>query len=133
MTTLISGQCDMMFDGLGTSAQQITGGRLKAIALTSAKRSPYYPAIPTMQEAGGPAMDVGTWYGWWVLASTPRDVVERLRAEITRALASPAIKDAWKAQGAEIPAMGADQVESYVRAEFARWIRETKSANIAAE
>ena len=133
MTTLISGQCDMMFDGLGTSAQQITGGRLKALALTSAKRSPYYPAIATMQEAGGPAMDVGTWYGWWVLASTPKDVVERLRTEITRALGSTAVKDAWKAQGAEVPVMGAEQVESYVRAEFARWMRETKNANIAAE
>lgn len=130
MTTLLSGQCDVMFDGLATSIPHIKGGRLKALGLTAPKRSRHYPEIPTMQEAGGPPMDAGTWYAWWVPSSTPKDVVEKLRKEMNTVLSSPEIQKVWATQGAEVPAVPGSNVEAYVRAEIQRWTTATRNANI---
>lgn len=131
MTTLLSGNCDMMFDGLATSIPHITSGKLRALALTSATRSRHYPAIPTMQEAGGPAMDAGTWYGWWAPAATPKDVVAKLRKEISTVVNSDEIKSIWATQGAEVPSP--PNVDSYVRAEIQRWTKATRDAGIRVE
>lgn len=133
MTTLLSGQCDLMFDGLATSIPHINSGKLRALALTSAARSRHYPNIPTMQEAGGPAMDAGTWYGWWVPAATPKDVVAKLRKELGAVLQSPEIKSVWAAQGAESPTAQQANVESYVQAEIKRWVKATRDARIKVE
>jgi len=133
MTTLLSRQCDLMFDGLATSIPHINGGKLRAMALTSATRSRHYPNIPTMQEAGGPSMDAGTWYGWWVPAATPKDIVAKLRQEMTEVINSPEIKAVWATQGAEVPAVQPGTVESYVRAEIHRWTKATRDAGIKVE
>lgn len=133
MTTLLSGQCDMMFDGLATSIPHITNGRLRALALTSASRSRHYPGIPTMQEAGGPPMDAGTWYGWWVPAATPKDIVAKLRKEMTAVINSDEIKSIWATQGAEVPSIQPANVESYVRSEIQRWTKATRDAGIKVE
>jgi tripartite-type tricarboxylate transporter receptor subunit TctC len=133
MTTLLSGNCDMMFDGLATSIPHITSGKLRALALTSAARSRHYPAIPTMQEAGGPAMDAGTWYGWWAPAATPKDVVARLRREMTTVINSEEIKSVWATQGAEVPSVAPADVENYVRSEIHRWTKATRDAGIKVE
>ena len=134
MTTLLSGQCDMMFDGLATSIPHILGGKLRAMALTSATRSRHYPNIATMQEAGGPPMDAGTWYGWWAPAATPNDLVEKLRKEIGAVLNSQDIKAIWATQGAELPTIQQQaNVESYVRSEIYRWTKATREAGIKLE
>jgi len=133
MTTLLSGQCDVMFDGLATSIPHITSGKLTALALTTATRSRHYPNIPTMQEAGAPLMDAGTWYGWWVPIATPKDVVAKLRSELSAVLSSQEIKAIWTTLGAEVPTMRAPEVESYVRAEVHRWTKATHDAGIKAE
>jgi tripartite-type tricarboxylate transporter receptor subunit TctC len=133
MTTLLSGQCDMMFDGLATSIQHITSGKLRAMALTSASRSRHYPNIPTMQEAGGPPMDAGTWYAWWVPVATPKDIVAKLRKEIGAVLNSQEIMAIWATQGAELPTSQQANVESYVRSEIHRWTKATRDAGIKVE
>lgn len=133
MTTLLSGNCDMMFDGLATSISNIKGGNLKALALTTASRSKEYPDIPTMKEAGGPAMDAGTWYGWWVPVGTPANVLAKLRKDVTAALQSPEIQAAWKKQGAEVPKVATSNVENYVRDEIKRWIKTNQDAKIRVE
>lgn len=133
MTTLLSGQCDVMFDGLATSIPHITSGKLQALALTTSQRSRHYPNIPTMQEAGGPSMDAGTWYGWWVPAATPKDVLDKLRKEVTAVLNSAEIKKVWATQGAEVPSVPLSNVEAYVRAEVHRWTKATREANIRVE
>lgn len=130
MTTLLSGDCDMMFDGLGTSAQHLNSGRLRALALTVDHRSPEFPDIPTMKETGGPDMRAGTWYGWWAPAKTPTAVVEALRRQLTEALGHPRITAFWKAQGAQVPAVGADRIDAYVREEIQRWTRINRDAGI---
>ena len=134
MVTLLSGQCDMMFDGLATSIPHITSGKLRALALTSATRSRHYPNIPTMQEAGGPSMDAGTWYGWWVPAATSNDVVARLRKEINVVLNSQEIKTIWATQGAELPTTQQQaNIENYVRSEIHRWTKAVRDAGIKLE
>lgn len=130
MITLLGGQCDMMFDGMGTSASQIGAGKLRALAVTTAKRSPVFPEVPTLQEAGGPAMDVGTWYGLWAPAGTPPEVVDRMHHEVTRALSTPAVKEVWKAQGAELSPIPLVELRAYVRAEIARWTKINQQAGI---
>ena len=70
--TFLGGNCDMMFDGLGTAAPHLTGNRIRALALTAKERSAQFPAIPTMQQSGGPEMDAGTWYGMWAPVGTPQ-------------------------------------------------------------
>jgi tripartite-type tricarboxylate transporter receptor subunit TctC len=133
MTTLLSGQCDLMFDGLATSIPHITSGKLRALALTSASRSRHYPTIPTMQEAGGPPMDAGTWYGWWAPAATPKEIVVRLRKELVSVVNGDEIKAIWATQGAEVPPIPQANVEAYVRAEIFRWTKATRAAGIKVE
>jgi tripartite-type tricarboxylate transporter receptor subunit TctC len=133
MNDLVAGVCPMMFDGMGTSAPHLTGGRLRPLALTSARRSPLFPDIPTMKEAGGPEMDAGTWYALWAPAGTPPAIVERLRAEVRRAVAAPETARLWAQQGAEPGNVPDDQLDAFVREETARWTGEVKALGLRAE
>jgi len=130
MTTLLSGQCDVMFDGLATSIPHIKSGKLKALGLTSSKRSRHYPEIPTMQEARGPAMEAGTWYAWWVPTATPKEALDKLRRDLAVVLNSPEIQKVWAMQGAELPTVPPANVEAYVRGEIHRWTAANRAANI---
>jgi tripartite-type tricarboxylate transporter receptor subunit TctC len=130
MTTFLSGNCDLMFDGMGTSASQINAGNMRALAVTTAKRSPNFPNIPTMKESGGPDMDVGTWYGWFAPAGTPREIILRMNKELATVLQSPDIKDIWKAQGAEVPAIPLDKQKDFVRSEINRWTQVNKQVGV---
>lgn len=131
--TLLGGNCDMTFDGLGTASAHIKSGKVIALALTSAKRSVYFPDIPTMAEAGGPAMDAGTWYGLWAPTGTPPPIVARLNREVMKALASPEIKAVWATQGAEIPSFELDQLRPFMVSEIARWTSIEEKAGIKLE
>lgn len=131
MTTFLSGNCDMMFDGMGTSSSQINAGNMRALAVTTAKRSPYFPNIPTMKEAGGPEMDVGTWYGWFAPVGTPRDIIAKMNKELNIALQSQDIKDLWKAQGAEVPSMPLEKQKEFVRSEVGRWTQVNKQVGVS--
>ena len=133
MNDLVAGVCPMMFDGMGTSASQLHGGRLRALALTSARRSPLFPEIPTMKEAGGPEMDAGTWYALWAPAGTPPAIVERLRAEVRRAVAAPETARLWAQQGAEPGNVPDDRLDAFMREETARWTGEVKALGLRAE
>ena len=111
----------MMFDGMGTSAAQIAGQRLRPLALTVRTRSTLFPEIPTMAEAGGPDMDAGTWYALWAPAGTPAPILARLRAEVRSALSSPVVQRVWQQQGAGPSAGPEGQLEIYMSEETARW------------
>lgn len=133
MNDLLAGTCPMMFDGMGTSAAQIAGQRLKPLALTVAGRSALFPEIPTMAEAGGPAMDAGTWYALWAPAGTPAPIVARLRDEVRRALAAPAVQRVWQQQGAEPSTIPDDRLDAYVREETVRWTAFVTALGLRAE
>lgn len=118
---LMAGQVDMMFDGLGSSANHIKGGRIKALAVASDKRAPGFPDIPTSVEGGVPTYQVSTWYGLWAPKNTPKEVVDRMIAELNKAFATPEIKNAWTSLGSEIPSTTGKAFGDFVGAEVKRW------------
>ncbi len=130
MSDLLGGQVDMAFDGMGTSAQQIKGGKLKPLAVTTATRSPAIPEVPTLVEMGLADFNVTSWYAVWVPKGTPKPVIDKLYAEITKALQSPDIKAGWDQQGAVPGGQPPAEMAKFVRAEVERWAKVVKDGNI---
>jgi tripartite-type tricarboxylate transporter receptor subunit TctC len=118
---LMGGQVDMMFDGLGSSATHIRGGRIHALAVAGAKRAPGFADLPTSAEAGVPGYEVATWYGLWAPKGTPPEIVERLRVELAKAFDSPELREIWTGLGAEPPNLYGAAFGRFVSAETKRW------------
>ena len=118
---LVGGQVDMMFDGLGSSAVHIKGGRIKALMVSGANRSPAFPDVPSAKELGLPDYTVTTWYGIWAPKGTPLDVQTRAIAEIKKAVETPELKAIWANQGAEFSPMNQAQFGSFINSEIKRW------------
>jgi tripartite-type tricarboxylate transporter receptor subunit TctC len=95
MQDLLAGQIDMAFDGLGSSAAQISGGQIRALAVAAPKRSAAFPDVPTAAEAGVPGYEVSTFYALWAPKGTPPAIVERMTKELQTALQAPTIREAW--------------------------------------
>jgi len=125
---LIAGQVDMMFDGLGSSASHIKNGRIKALATASLKRAPGFGDVPTSTEAGVPTYQVATWYGLWAPKGTPKDVVDKMAAELNKALNSEELVKAWTGLGADTPNLYGDAYGKFVSAEVKRWAEVVKSS-----
>ena len=125
---LIAGQVDILFDGLASSATHIRNGRIKALAVASPKRAPGFPDIPTTAEGGLPSYVVATWYGLWAPKGTPKDIVDRLRGEMAKALASDELQKAWNGLGAETPDLYGDAFGKFVGSEIKRWADVVKSS-----
>ncbi len=125
---LVAGQVDLMFDGLGSSAQHIKSGRVKALAVAADKRAPGFPDIPTTVEAGVPSYQVATWYGLWAPKGTPKEIVAAMQAELKKAYASDEIKSAWTSLGSTVPALWGDDFGRFVAAETRRWAEVVKSS-----
>ncbi len=125
---LMSGQIQAMFDNLSTALPFIKAGKLRALAVTSAERSPAAPDIPTMAEAGLPECEVLSWFALVAPAKTPKDIVDRLNAATVKALADPAVKQQFAALGADpvssTPAVLADLIKS----ETAKWAKVVKAS-----
>lgn len=130
---LIGGQVDIMFDGLGSSANHIKSGRVKAIAVASAKRAAGFPDIPTTAEGGVPEYIASTWYGLWAPKNTPPAVIEKMTQELRKALNSPEIKTAWTGLGADTPTLYGPAFGEFVASETKRWGEVAKAANIKAD
>jgi len=128
MQDLLAGQVDLMFDGMGSSAPQIRGQRLKPLAVTTATRSPAFPDVPTVQEAGVPGYEVTTWYALWAPAGTPQDVINKLQQEVAKAMASPQLKDVWAQQGASPGGNTPAEFGAFVKAEIAKWAEVVKAS-----
>jgi len=128
LSDLIAGNVDMMFDGLGSSAQHIRGGRIKALAVAAPTRVPAFPNVPTFVEMGMPDYVVSTWYGIWGVKGTPKEVLDRMHAEIVKALATPEIKEIWANQGSDTNTMSQDQFARFVASEVKRWAEVTKAS-----
>ena len=130
---LIGGQVDMMFDGLGSSATHIKNGRLKAIAVAGDKRAPGFADVPTTTEAGVPSYKVATWYGLWANKGAPKEAMDRMGAELAKALASKEIQAAWANIGAEPPSLSGKAFGDFVASETKRWAEVVKAGNIKME
>ena len=128
---LLSGQqVEVMFDGLGSSAQHIKGGLLMPLAMASKTRSAAFPYVPTAAEAGLPGYEVSTWYALWAVAGTPAAINDRVVAETAKALASADLKTIWAQQGATLGPANPKEMAPFVTSEIAKWAKVAKSANI---
>ena len=125
---LIAGQVDIMFDGMGSSASHIKGGRIKAFAVAAERRAPGFNDLPTCVEAGGPDYRVSTWYGIWAPKATPKEAVDRMQAEMKKAFAADDIKSTWNGMGAEIPNLYGDDFGKFVGNEIKRWAEVVKAS-----
>jgi tripartite-type tricarboxylate transporter receptor subunit TctC len=131
MTGLLGGEIEMIFEGLGSAASHIRGGSIRALAVTSPRRSPAFPEIPTMAEAGLPGFESLSWYGLWAPAGTPPEILQRMHAEVVRALASPELRTVWQNQGAEPGGEPSAQFKAFIRAEIEKWGKMVREAKIA--
>ena len=118
---LITGQVDVMFDGLGSSAAHIKSGRIRALASASTKRPPGFPDLRTAAEQGLASYQVATWYGLWAPKGTPRDIVEHMQAEMRKAFATPELQTMWTGLGTETPNLYGDDFGRFVGSEVKRW------------
>ena len=130
---LLAGQTSLMFGNLPTVIQYVRGGRLRALAVTGAKRSPAVPNIPTVAESGIPGYEVTNWYGVSAPAKTPRAIVERLHGEIVWALNSPDLRERLTSQGADPVGNTPEQYTAFVQDEIVKWAKVIQAAGIKGE
>ena len=133
VTDLIGGQVQAMFDNVPNVIQHIKAGRLRALGITSAKRSAAMPDLPTIDEAGVPGYQVSVWFGVVAPAATPKDVVAKLNTEINRILALQEVKDRFSQGGIEIVGGTAEMFDKHVREQVATWGKVVKEGNIKAD
>ena len=133
ITAILGREVDLMFDAIGSSLPQIQAGRFRAIAVTTAARAAVLPNVPTVQEAGVPDFDVSVWYGVFAAAGTPQPIVQKLNAELIRAMHVPEVKERIEASGYQIVGSTPAQLDAHVRSEIARWARVIKAAGVTVE
>ncbi len=125
---LIAGNVEMMFDGLGSSAAHIKGGRIKALMVSGPRRNPAFPDVPCATELGLPDYTVSTWYGLWAPKGTAAEVQGRIVDEVRRALATDELKAIWASNGAELGNLTPAQFGNFVSAEAKRWAAVVKAS-----
>jgi tripartite-type tricarboxylate transporter receptor subunit TctC len=121
MMDVLAGNVDLMVSSVPSALAQIKAGKLRPLAVTSAKRSTSLPETPTVAELGYKGFDVSTWYGLFVPAKTPKDVIATLNAEVNKLLATPEMKAAIIAQGAEPQGMTPEQFETLLKTDYEKW------------
>ena len=121
MMDALAGNIDLLVSSVPSAMAQIKAGKLRPLAVTSAKRSSSLPDVPTVAEQGFRDFDVTTWYGVFAPAGTPKDIVNTLNAEVNKLLATPEMKDAIHAQGAEPQAMTPEQFGALLKADHQKW------------
>ena len=125
---LVAGQVDMMFDTLAGAAPFIKSGQLIAVAVASNQRSPAFPNVPTAQELGISNFVVSSWYAMWAIKGTPKEIVDKMSAEVQIALASPEIKERWAGMGASVPKMTRSELNTFINQEIIRWSEVVKKS-----
>jgi tripartite-type tricarboxylate transporter receptor subunit TctC len=133
MSDLIGGQVNLIFATTASAIPHLKSGRIKGIAVTTAKRSALLPDLPTISEAGLEGFDANNWYGLVVPAKTPRAIIDQLNAEVTKVLAMPDVKTTLFNQGLD-PAPGTpEQFGAYIRSERTKWAKVIKASGAKAE
>lgn len=130
---VIGGQVDMLFDPVSTAWPMITGGKVKALGVAAARRSPALPQVPTLAEAGVPGVEGSVWWGMVVKAGTPPAAVDRLNAEIRKALDSPDVSKRFEELGLESTPMSPQRFGEFLKAEVARWAPIVKASGASVD
>jgi tripartite-type tricarboxylate transporter receptor subunit TctC len=129
MTALLSGEVDVVFEGLGSASPQIRAGKIRALAVTSDKRSPAFPDVPTLKELGIPFESL-SWYGLWAPAGTPPEIIQKMHAEVVKALHSPELMKVWESQGATPGGESPEQFAAFIKAEIQKWGEAVKKSGV---
>jgi tripartite-type tricarboxylate transporter receptor subunit TctC len=133
LTDTLGGQVQSFMSSVPSALSQIKAGRLRAIAVTSAKRAPELPEVPTIAESGYKGFEASTWYGLLAPAGTPAGIVARLNAEVNRALGTPEVRQRLAVEGGEALGGSPEQFASFLAAEHAKWGRVVKESGARAE
>ena len=128
ITDLMAGHAQVMFNGMLATYPAVKDGKLKAIAISSAKRFSAAPDLPTVAESGVPGFETGSWQGIVAPAGTPPEVVKKLHAAVTAILATPEMKEKLISSGAEVRAQSPEQFGAFIRDEKARWAKVVKES-----
>lgn len=121
LSDLVAGRVHMMFSNLLTAMPHARAGKLRALAVSSARRSPQVPELPTVAEAGVPGYDITPWYGVFAPAGTPRAIVARLNREIGAILNAPDMKERFRAQGVDLVSSTPEEFAALIRSEIPKW------------
>ena len=130
LTALLSGEVVVFASSLPPSVPHIKAGKLKAFAVTSAKRLPPLPEVPTVAESGVPGYEAVNWYGVLVPAGTPKEIVTRLHGDITRILKAPDVQKRFATEGGDIVADTPEQFAAFIRKEIPKWTAVVKTAGV---
>ena len=127
---VIAGQIDLTFATIAAVLPQVKAQRLRALAVSTPRRSRIVPALPTVAEAGVPGYEVTTWFGLFGPAALPKDIIARLHIEVTRILALPDVRERLYNDGGEPGNLTVDEFGAFIRADAARWAKVIKAAGI---
>lgn len=133
MVGMLSGQCQLNFATISTAIPHVRAGKLRALAVTTTRRSVAAPEFPTITEAGVPGYNHSSWIGLFVPAKTPRPVIARLNAEAVKAAHSQEVRAVLLADGLEATGTTPGEFSAIVKSEIAKWMKVVKTANIAAQ
>ncbi|MEO5843633.1 MAG: tripartite tricarboxylate transporter substrate binding protein [Caldimonas sp.] len=133
VSAVLSGDVPLMFLPVHVAMAQVRGGRLVVLAAGGNRRSALAPDVPTLAELGYPGIEADLWYGMLAPAGTPRDIVFRIHADMTRALALPEVRAALAAQGMETAPSSPEDMTALMRRDAARWAAVVKQAGVKAE
>ena len=133
VTDLLGNQIAIMFDNLPSAIQHVRAGKLRPIAVTTAKRSPELPDVPTVAEAGVPGYEATSWFGLYTNAGTPKPVVDKLSAALAKSLASPAVRNKIKEQGGEVVSETPEQFAAFMKSETEKWAKVVKASGATAD
>ena len=134
LTDVIGGQVNLMFDAGVSALPQVRAGKLRALAVTSAKRSSSAPELPTVAEAANlPGYEATIWFGLVAPAGTPRDIVTRLSQELAKVAQQPALRERFAPQGVELSATTPEEFAAIIKSEIPKWGKVLRDANVAPE
>ena len=133
MMDVLAGNVDLLVSSVPSAMAQIQTGKLRALAVTSAKRSTSLPDVPTVAELGYKGFDVSTWYGLFMPAGTPREIVATMNTAVNKLLAQPETREAIHAQGAEAQAMSTEEFAQLLKTDYLKWKDIVRAANVTVE
>lgn len=133
MLDLVGGHVSFMFDNLPTAYPHIKGGKIRVLGVTAARRARVLPDVPTIAQAGLPGYEVESWFGVFAPAGTPKLLIDRLHAELVKALAMPDVRQKLEEQGADIVGSSPEQFAAHVKREIAKWAKVVKASGARVE
>lgn len=129
-TALLSGETQVLLTNMASMLPHVRSGRVKALGVSSTRRSPLAPELPTIAEAGVPGFEYATWYGMLVPAGTPRPIIERIQGDTAKAIHAPQVRERFSGQGLEVYGNAPAEFQAYLGAELVKWDRLVRAAAV---